>query len=118
MDEFDQFFELLERSGFNCLDSNTILFGLAGEFGKETVGRFVAEEDNAAFAQALDGSVKTARRRTKVDHHVHFAFASIFCAVDQDSLVELFIPLNYVHPTQFIFICYQMLLRYCIQMLF
>ena len=98
VDELDQFFELLERSGFNCLDGDAVFFGFAREFGKETVGRFVTEEDNAALTQALDGSVQTARRRAKVDHNINLSFASIFGAVDQDSLVQLFAPLNDVNP--------------------
>ena len=99
MDEFNQFFELLERSSFNCLDGDTVFFSLAGELGKETVGRFVAKEDYAALTQALDRSVQAAWGRTKVDHYVNLALASVFRAVDQNSFIQLFVPLNHVHPT-------------------
>ena len=97
-DELDEFVELLDGAELDRLDGDGQVVGLAGELGHQPVGRFVADEDDAALVEALQRPVQAARRRAKVDDHVHLALARVDGAVDEDALVQVLAPLDHVHP--------------------
>lgn len=98
MDEINEFSELLDGSRFHRLDRDSVLIRLAREFGHEPIRRLVAEEDNPASAQTLNGSVEGSGRGPEVNHHVHLPVTGVFGPVDQNALVQLLAPLDHIHP--------------------
>jgi hypothetical protein len=87
MNEFNQLVELLKRTGLNRLNRDAVFVGLTREFGLEAVGRLVTEENDATFAQTLDGAVKGSRGSTEIYYHVHLTVARVFGSVDEDAFV-------------------------------
>jgi hypothetical protein len=80
--ELHQVVQLLDSSRRHWLDVLLSLLGLARELWQELLGDFIADQDDAAFAQALQRSVQAARGRAKVNDDIDESLAGVVCSLN------------------------------------